>query len=159
MSFLHHTPCTTLYNQRVFSTTTPDAEGTLGTLGRHQLPSPEQLARSGVCCEGVNHYLPHSSHCHINQPFCRSPSWEKERWGVNLREMEMLVLWVCEQMCRVFLHQPQCRQTFLTLAINLLLILILALSLPFLPTASPTCHAAHGHDKSCKLQTLQQAWL
>lgn len=49
--------------------------------------------------------------------------------------------------------------TILTLVINLLLILILAMSLPFRPAASPTCHAAHGHDKRHKLQMLQQAGL
>lgn len=39
----------------------------------------------------------------------------QERWGVNLREMEMLVLWLGGQTCRVF----QWWQAFLTLVNNL----------------------------------------
>lgn len=62
-------------------TTSLLTQGTLGTLSRHQLPCPEQVARFGVRCGRVNHYLPHCSHCHIKHSFCSSLFWEKSGWG------------------------------------------------------------------------------
>lgn len=75
VSSLHHTPCTTLSSDRPFYPYSSDPEGTSGTNGRYQT-SPEQLARSGVCCESQ----PSSFFPHLHKPVLRHGLFQgKER--------------------------------------------------------------------------------